>query len=132
MPPRAAEEPILGGCERRSRLRELERPHDAPPVVRVHERGGRRVERRKPKVCLLAALVVVDAPPAVARACRGRRRQPQLGERGAQIEARAADDDRRPPGGEDLVDRRMSERRVLSDRRLVVERPDRDEAHRPG
>src|SRR5262249_57247081 len=99
--------PVGGGRKRRARRRELERAYDAPAVVRMYACCGRRVALGEERVRALRAQLVVDALPALALARSGRRRQLEVGERRAQIEPRAADDDRRPPGRHDLVDRLM-------------------------
>ena len=84
-----------------------------------------RVELGEMRVRPLGALLVVDSPSALARRRSRCGRQRELGERSAQVEPGAADDDRRPAGGEDLVDRRVREPLVLGDRAFVIERPDR-------
>ena len=89
--------------------------------------GGGRIELAEARMRRGGAALVVEPLPALARARRRRRRQRELGERGAEVQARAAHHERRPSGREDLVDRRVSERRVLADRRDVRERPDADE-----
>ena len=115
-------------AERVAGFGELERADDPAAVVRVHR--GRRlgIALGEERVRRLGALLVVDALPALARARLRRRRNVQLGERRAEVQAGAADDDRRPAGGERSVDRLVRERLVLGDRRLVVELPDPDEA----
>ena len=75
----------------------------------------------------LGALAVVELLPALARSGLRSRRQPQIGQRGAQVEAGTADDDRSAAGGENLVDRGVRQLLVLTDGSLVVERPDADE-----
>ena len=107
--------------ERRAGFGELQRADDATPVVRVHDTRGRGIELGEMRVRNVGAFVVVEPTPPVAFTRLRRRRQRQIGQRGAQIETRSADDDRRPAGREDLVDRSVSQRRVLPDRRLVVE-----------
>ena len=89
-----------------------------------------RVDLGQPGVRRRRSGLVVQAGRALTRSRLGRGRQRQVGERGAEVEAGAADDDRRSAGGEDLVDRSVRQRRVLAHRRLVVELPDADEARR--
>ena len=62
------------------------------------------------------AHAVIREPPRVALAdLRVRRRaQVELGERGAQVEARPADDERTPPGGDQAVDLRVGAACVLA------------------
>ena len=126
---RVRPEPVGVGRERRPGLCELERTHDAAAVVRVHGGGRSRIELRQALVRRVRVLVV-EPRPALARARLRRRRQLELRERGPQVEARPADDDRRLALGEDLVDRGVCQRRVGTDRRFLVERPDRDEPRR--
>ena len=112
--------------ERRAGRGELEGAHDAAAVVSVDGGGGRRIELGEPLVGE-RRIVVVDALPALALP-RGRSRgQGEVGESGAEVEAGPPDDDRRPPGREDLVDRCLGQGRVLADGCLVVERPERHE-----
>ena len=73
---------------------------------------------------------VVEALPAVAGAGRRCRRELQVGEGSAEIEARSADDDRRAPLGERAVDGLVCEALVFGDGAFVVERPDADERGR--
>ena len=60
----------------------------------------------------------------------GRRRRPEVhvGERGAQVEAGAADDDRPPAGREGRVDLGVRERHELSDRERRVDRDEAEQA----
>ena len=96
-----APEPIAGRRERGAGGGELERTHDAAAVVRVHARRRRRIALGEQRVCLLGPEPVVDPRPALALAGRRRRRQRERRQRRAQVEAGAADDDRRAPGSED-------------------------------
>ena len=89
--------------------------------------GRLRIALGQELVRALRPSLVVEALPALSLARLGRRRQVELGERGPEVEARPADDDRCSPGRQDLVDRRVRELLVLADRGLVVERPDPDE-----
>ena len=73
---------------------------------------------------------VVALLPALTGPRPRRRRELELGERRSEVEPRPADHDRRPPAGEDLVDRGVGQRRVLADGGLVVEGPDGDEPGR--
>ena len=93
-------------------------------------RRSRRVAVGQDRVSRLSADAVVQALPSLAGTGRRSRRQLELGQRGAQVEARPADDDRRAAGGERVVDRRVREELVLADRGLVLELPDRDEPGR--
>ena len=65
---------------------------------------------------------------ARANAFGRRRAQVELGQRGAQVEARPADDDRPAPFLEQLVDLRVGELRVLAD---AVRRVDGQERQQP-
>ena len=127
MPRRARPQPVVLGCERGSNLRELERSHDPTAVVRVHHRARGGIERCEPRMGDLGTLFVVEACPPFPRARLRSGRQRQVGQRRPQIQAGAADDDRRASRGEDLVDHRVGELRVLPDRGLMFERPDADE-----
>ena len=66
--------------------------------------------------------------PALAHPLRRRRAQVELGERRAQVEARAADDDRPPALREQPVDLGVGELRVLADAERRVDRQEGDEA----
>ena len=87
----------------------------------MHGRRCRGVALGEQLVRCLGAELVVERLQPLARARRRRRRQLEVGQRGAQVEAGAADDDGRPAGGEDLVHRRVREPLVLRDRALLVE-----------
>jgi hypothetical protein len=65
--------------------------------------------------------------PVLAHALGRGRAQLELGERGAQIETGAADDDRCPPLGEQSVYLGVGELRVVGDREARVDRKKRDE-----
>ena len=78
----------------------------------------------------LGAALVVELAEPLAHAVRGRRRQVERGERGAQVEPAAAAQDRRAPAAEHLVDRHLGHLRVLRHRALVVEPPDADQVMR--
>ena len=92
-------------------------------------RGGGRVALAR------AARVRRSRPDAVVERPRGAHALRARGGGGssssesgrAEVEPRAADDDRDSPPAEDPVDRRMREPLVLGHRALVVERPDPDE-----
>ena len=83
-PPRLpGPEPVLGARERPPCVRELERAHDAPAIVRVDARGRSGVELGEVTMGRLAALCVVEAsasaragPPVARAAARARRAQP--------------------------------------------------------
>ena len=131
MPGRARPQAIVVGHERRARLRELERAHEAPLVVRVDGLGCTRIECGEPRVRRSRiALDLGQDPLPHARA--GRRRHVQVGERGAEVEPRAAADDRGPGACDELVDRCVRQRRVGADRHLLAQVPDPDERGRPG
>ena len=90
-------------------------------AARGSRRSRMRVRRRR-------AAAVVEALPALAvRSGGASAGSANVGQRGLEPEPGAADDDRRPPRGGDLVDRRVRELLVLADRALAVERPDADE-----
>ena len=93
----AGPEPVA--AQRMADLGELERAHDAPPVVRVHGRGRLGVEVGQERVRALGA-PRRRRTPALAGAGHGRRRNLELGERGPEVQAGAADHDGRPAGGE--------------------------------
>ena len=100
-----APEPVLTRPQARAGLGKLERTDDAPPVVRVHGLGGLGIALDEECVGALAAELVVEALQPLALAGRRRGRQLELRQGGAQVEARAADDDRRSPLCQSLVDR---------------------------
>jgi hypothetical protein len=120
MPPRAAEERLPARDERPSRLRELERADDPTAVVRMDPRRGRRVELAQ-AACAAPARPRRRAAPTVRALRRRCGRQLELGERGAEVEAGPAHDERCRAGSEHLVDRVVRERRVLAHRRDVRE-----------
>ena len=95
----------------------------------MHARSRGRVALGQESVRRLSADAVVEARPPVARTRRRRRRQRHRGQRGPQIEPGAPDDERRPAGGQDLVDRLVRESLVLADRDLAREV---EHAHEPG
>ena len=130
MPPGAAEQRVRERYERLSSLCELERPDDTTAVVRVDSRRGHRVELAESGVRSHRPGFVVEPLPTRAYAGRWRRRQLELGERGSEVQSGPSHDDRRPPGLEDVVDRRVREWRVLAHRRDVRERPDSHESLR--
>ena len=109
----AARPPRAGRVPARARI-----PASASSSARTTRRrsfactSGRRggVERCEPRVgCVGAFLVVELAPSAPARPAPARGGSDELGQRRPQIQAGAPDDDRCPPGGEDLVDRGVGE-----------------------
>ena len=65
--------------------------------------------------------------PAVAQLLRRRGPEVELGQRGAQVQARAADDDRRRALAEQAVDLRVGEARVLAGAEARVDGEERDE-----
>src|SRR2546421_180582 len=75
----------------------------------------------------LRAETVVQPLEMGAHPGLGRRRQLEVGEGGTKVQTGTADDDRRAPGRQDLVDRCVSQVLVLADGGLVLELPDRDE-----
>ena len=89
--------------------------------------GGPRRALREQRVQRLRAAALELGVPALAHARRRRRAQRELGQRGAQVEAGAADDDRRRAGGEQLVDLGVRERGVLGDAEARVDRQERDQ-----
>jgi hypothetical protein len=93
----------------------------------VHARGGGRVPLGEKRVGALRAELVVGRLPALTLARCRRRRQLEVGQRRAQIEAGAADDDGGPTCGDDLVDRRMRKPLEAPDRDLLGQRDDPDE-----
>ena len=118
---------ILGRLELAG-VEQLQRAHDALAVVRVDPLGRPRraarelgVQRRRPAPLELGG-------PVLARALGRRRSQIELGERRAQVQAGAADDDRAPPGGQQPIDLGVRELGVLADAERRVERQEGDEA----
>ena len=79
----------------------------------------------------VGAELVVGALPTLPRPRLRRGRKLELGQPGAQVQPRPADDDRGQTLGERTVDRVVCQLGVLPDRGLVVELPDRDELRRP-
>ena len=65
--------------------------------------------------------------PPFPHTLRRRRPQRQIGQRGAQVEAGPADDDRTPAFGQKLVDLVVGELRVLSDAELRIYRQEGDQ-----
>ena len=125
MPSCLRPEPVGVGRERDSGLGKLERADDPAAIVPVD--CGRRSWVQPAQLLERGACVlVIDPLPALAGPRLGRGRQFELGERCPKVEARPADDDGRPACREDLVDSRMSERRVVAERGFPVERPDSD------
>src|SRR5207302_2604135 len=112
------------GSKRRACAGELERADDTAPVVRMQplRRGG--IAFGEQTVGGLGAEAVVEPAPALAGSGSRRWREVQLGQRGTEIEAGPADDDRRFATSEDLVDLRVCEPRVLRDGRLLPRIPD--------
>ena len=98
---------------------ELERPHDAPPIVGMQPRAGRG-SRSASSACAAIRPQAVDLGLPVGAAPR--RRDTQLGERGAEVEARAADHERE-------LDRRSRRAQAAgsADGHLLVEWHDADE-----
>src|SRR5207247_6127525 len=97
-------EPVGGRRERRAGRRELERAHDAAAVVGMDARRGCWVALGKEGVRALGPELVVDRLPVLALARRRRRRQLEIGARRAPVDTGAADDDRGPSCGDDLVE----------------------------
>src|SRR5204863_1962047 len=116
-----------GRAQRGAGLRKLECADDAAAVVRVQGRSSAWVSLGEQLVGALAAEPVVEPFQPLARAGLGRGRQLEIGERGSEVEAGPADDDRRASSGKDLVDRRVRQLLVLADRRLLLEPPDPDQ-----
>ena len=109
-------------------VQELERARHAPPVGRRRRGGGGRVARGEPGVQGRGALGLQHRGPALARAGGRGRAQVEVGQRRAQVEPRAAHDDRPPPGGEQRVDLRVGAARVVAGRGA---RGQRQDAHEP-
>ncbi len=127
-----APEPIAGRRERGAGVGELERTYDATSVVRVHARRRRGIALHEQRVRPLGPEPVVDPRPALALSGRRRRRQLERRQCRSQVEAGAADDDRRATGSEDRVDLPVGEPLVLADGDVVGERHDPDESRRVG
>ena len=92
--------------------------------------GGRRVALGEELVRRRRSPLVVDALPALPRAFFRRRRQPEVGERCAEIQPRPADEHRSPAGRERVVDRGVRQPLVLADGSFMVEVPDPDQPRR--
>ena len=126
-----APEPSFARGKRRPRIRDLQRSHDAPAVVRVDPCRCVGIALRESLVGGLRTDGVILALPALAGTGRRRRRQVELDERSAQVQAGSADHDGRYSLRQRVVDRAMCELRVLADGRLVVQRPNTYELCRP-
>jgi hypothetical protein len=81
-------------------------------------------------VGLLRAVLVVEPLQTVPGAGRRWRGQLEVGERRTQIKPGPADDDRRPPRAEDLVDRLVRQALVLRHGAFLVEAEVADEPRR--
>src|SRR6202035_2228422 len=108
-------------------IEQLQRAHDALPIV-----GGDAVRRPwgalgETRVKARSAVLLELRGPALAHSLRRCRAQVKLAERRAQVEARAADDQRTPAGREQAVDLGVGELRVLADAEGCVEREKREE-----
>ena len=80
----------------------------------------------------MSGLVVIELFPARSRAIRGWRRELEVDNGGAEVEACSTGDDCNSRGLDELVDRAVSELGILADRELVREVADGDEPSRPG
>ena len=85
----------------------------------MHPSRRGRVSSREHRVRPLAAQTVVLRLEPLAGSRPRRRRHVEVGERSAEIETRAADDDRSDAGSERLVDSSVRELLVLGDGRLA-------------
>ncbi len=94
---------------------------DGPRGLRVAF-GELSVQREEPTWCCGAG------EERLPHAGRWRRRERQVGERGAQVEASAADHDRRAAGAERRIDLLVRERGMLGHRPRALERQEPDEA----
>ena len=88
----------------------------APRPRRGRARAGARAGRRRRR----------SGRDALAQARRRLGRRLELGQRGAQVEARAAGHDRHAPAGQHVVDRRARHGRVAHDVALLGRLPDGD------
>ena len=121
-----APEAIARRSERPSSLVQLEGADDSAAIVGVDRLRRLRISLGEGRVRLLGAEAVESALPALARPGRWRGRQVEFGERSAEVEAGAADDDGRASACEALVDRLVREPLILGHRALMVELPDSD------
>ena len=80
------------------------------------------IAQREQLVRALRAHPVVQALPASSLRDTRSRRELEVGKRGPKVEARSAGDDRRPSGGEQLVDGSVRQTGEFRDRALVLER----------
>jgi hypothetical protein len=71
----------------------------------MHAGRRPRVALGEQRVCARGAELAVRLLPALAHTRRGRGREPELRERGAQVETRATDHERPPADGQCGVDR---------------------------
>ena len=124
-------EAIGDGRERASLLGELECADDAAAVADVHGSRGGRIELAKPCVGSSGVGVVETLEADSARRV-GRRRDSQVGERGAQIQPRSSSDDSGAVRLDEGVDRRVCEVGVFGDRHRLREVADGHEAGRDG
>ncbi len=127
MPPGAAEEPVSARYERPAGLGQLERADDTAAVVRMNAPRRLRVELTESGMRSFRAGLVVEPLPALACSRSRRRGQIELGQGRAEVEPCAADHEWTLALVEELVDRRVGERRVLPDRGEMRERPDPDQ-----
>ena len=121
--------PELGSAPRRLELPHVEQrmgAHDAMPVVRVDSRGGPRRAPGEPRVQRRRARPA-NAPPSARAPRRAAADAFELGERRAQVQAGASDDDRPPAGREQRVDLGVRELGVLADAERRIERQERDQ-----
>ena len=130
MPRLFTPELLVSGREGEPGLRELERPDNPAPVVRMDPRRRVRVEVGEGVMGRLRPEVVVALLPSLARAGRRSRRQVELDERRPKVEPATPDDDGCQAVDDGRVDGAMRKLRVLADRGLVIELPDPDELRR--
>src|SRR6185436_9269944 len=126
-----APEAVARRSERPSSLVQLEGPDDSATIVGVDRLRRLRISLGEGRVRLLGAAAVVHTLPALARPGGWRGRQVEFGERSAEVEAGAADDDGRASACKSTVDRLVREALILGHRALIVERPDSDKGGRP-
>src|SRR5918993_1841057 len=131
MPVPLTPEPVRRRHERCPELCELQCPDNPAAVVRVNPGccGGVPLSEGCMRPLGAEAVVQLLQPAARARGCR--RRELEARERCTEIEAGAADDNRRLAGFDELVDRGLRKLLVFTNRPLVVEGPDSDEPSPP-
>ena len=103
-----------GGRLEVAAVQQLESADDALAVGRLDRLGGPRGPAGQHRVQRRGAARLELGDPPLAHALGGDGAQAQLGERGTEVEAGAADDDRAAAGGQQAVDLGMGQLGVLA------------------